>query len=140
MGNLMAHVGLGDYVSVELAVALIQPGSITAKRRVNAARKLNQYIDCSHGKGIRSYILMRDNTVIAAHLTPNTLARRFANPFTASGDVDDTRNRSSYKNVITNMDTYVGNDNDIEDEQIPFADIEIEESQEEFEQNEYYDD
>lgn len=127
MGNLMAHVGLGDYVSANLAVALIQPGSITAKRRVAAARKLNQYIDCSHGKGIRCYVLMNENTVIASHLSSATLAKRFSNPFTANGDCESANKYSAQATVVTSG---VGQDED-DDDDIPFSDVIVFDEEEE---------
>ena len=70
-----AHVGLGDCVCVNHVLAIIQNGSATAKRYQDNAKKLKKYIDATHGKTIKSFLLLDEGTVIASHIRVATLQR-----------------------------------------------------------------
>lgn len=70
------HIGLGDWVSTPRVVALIQPGTTTGRRHIRKAKQLCRYLDCAHGRGIKCYVLMDDDTVIASHITAATIASR----------------------------------------------------------------
>lgn len=125
---VMCHVGLGCYVSASHALALIQPGSVTAKRRVDLAKKLGQYVDCSRGRGVRCYVLMDENSVIASHIAPSTLAKRFATPFTDERNVQ--RDPVGSQPVITfNQD----------DNHVPFSELYDFEAQNDDDYDEEYD-
>lgn len=71
-----AHVGLGDAVCVNHVLAIIQNGSVTAKRYQDNAKKIKKYIDATHGKTIKSFILLDEGTVIASHISVSTLQKR----------------------------------------------------------------
>lgn len=73
-----AHVGLGDCVCVNHVLAVIQNGSATAKRYQDNAKKLKKYIDATHGKTIKSFLLLDEGTVIASHISVSTLQRRLS--------------------------------------------------------------
>lgn len=113
--NIMCHIGLGCYVSSQHTIAIIQPGSITAKRRLNAAKKMNKYSDCSHGKGIKAYILLDDNSVIASHLSPSTLAKRYVTPFSSDSDANNPN--------ISEPPMIRDTSEDVSDEELPFSEI-----------------
>ncbi len=80
-----AHVGLGDCVCVNHVLAIIQNGSATAKRYQDNAKKLKKYIDATHGKTIKSFLLLDEGTVIASHIRVATLQQRLS-----YGGVSDT--------------------------------------------------
>lgn len=71
-----AHIGMGDAVCVNHVLALIQGGSVTAKRYQENAKKIKKYIDATHGKTIKSFILLDEGTVIASHISVATLQKR----------------------------------------------------------------
>lgn len=71
-----AHIGMGDAVCVNHVLALIQGGSVTAKRYQENAKKIKKYIDATHGKTIKSFILLDEGTVIASHISVSTLQKR----------------------------------------------------------------
>lgn len=73
-----AHVGLGDAVCVNHVLAIIQNGSVTAKRYQDNAKKIKKYIDATHGKTIKSFILLDEGTVIASHISVSTLQKRMS--------------------------------------------------------------
>lgn len=71
-----AHIGMGDAVCVNHVLAIIQGGSVTAKRYQENAKKIKKYIDATHGKTIKSFILLDEGTVIASHISVSTLQKR----------------------------------------------------------------
>lgn len=71
-----AHIGLGDAVCVNHVLAIIQNGTVTAKRYQDNAKKIKKYIDATHGKTIKSFILLDEGTVIASHISVSTLQKR----------------------------------------------------------------
>ena len=71
-----AHIGMGDAVCVNHVLAIIQGGSVTAKRYQENAKKIKKYIDATHGKTIKSFILLDEGTVIASHISVATLQKR----------------------------------------------------------------
>lgn len=75
-----ASVGMGDMVCVNHILAIIQNGSATAKRYQDNAKKCRKYIDATHGKTIKSFVLLDEGTVIASHIRPMTLQQRFTFP------------------------------------------------------------
>lgn len=75
-----AHVGMGDCVCVNHVLAIIQNGSATSKRYQDNAKKCKKYIDATHGKTIKSFLLLDEGTVIASHIRPLTLQQRLTFP------------------------------------------------------------
>ena len=73
-----AHVGLGDAVCVNHVLAIIQNGSVTAKRYQDNAKKIKKYVDATHGKTIKSFLLLDEGTVIASHISVSTLQKRMS--------------------------------------------------------------
>lgn len=73
-----ANVGFGDCVCVNRVLAVIQNGSTIAKRYQTNAKKMHKYVDATHGRSIRSFLLLDEGTVVASHVTPATLQRRLS--------------------------------------------------------------
>ncbi len=83
------HVGLGDVVCANHVIAVIQYGTETGRKYRQYSRRAHKYIDVTHGKKIKSYLILDDGTVIASHITVSTLQRRLtALPSTDTG-IDD---------------------------------------------------
>lgn len=134
MNTIMVHVGLGCYVNASQTMALIQPGSSTARRRVALAKKLHQFIDCTHGKGCKSLVLMSDNTVVASHLLPSTVAKRFANPFNVKDDGDlPTKLKRHYGDPMVTSISYTDDEDTGSYDDVVFDDVEDAEEEEEIE-------
>lgn len=77
-GLRFTHIGMGDMVCANHVLAIILPGTVTAKRYVKHAKTIKKYIDSTHGKTTKSYLLMDDGTVIASHISTVTLRNRLS--------------------------------------------------------------
>lgn len=91
-----AHIGMGDAVCVNHVLALIQGGSVTAKRYQENAKKIKKYIDATHGKTIKSFILLDEGTVIASHISVSTLQKRMNFGCSTDTGVDSAVPESPY--------------------------------------------
>lgn len=117
-----AHIGMGDCVCVNHVIAMIQYGSATAKRYQANAKRVRKYIDATHGKTIKSFLILDDGTVIASHIKPLTLQQRFMFPPAFDTGVDKTPPptpyvESSYQDFLESLnDDAVDDDTDEEED------------------------
>lgn len=83
------HVGLGDVVCANHVIAVIQYGTETGRKYRQYSRRAHKYIDATHGKKIKSYLILDEGTVMASHISVATLQRRLTSlPSTDTG-IDD---------------------------------------------------
>ena len=112
-----AHIGMGDAVCVNHVLALIQGGSVTAKRYQENAKKIKKYIDATHGKTIKSFILLDEGTVIASHISVSTLQKRMNFGCSTDTGVDSAVPEAPYGRT-DDENPYLYNDaDDIEDDE-----------------------
>lgn len=112
-----AHIGMGDCVCVNHVIAIIQYGSATARRYQSNAKRVKKYIDATHGKTIKAFLILDDGTVIASHIKPLTLQQRFMFPPAFDTGVDKTPPatpyvESSYQDFLESLE----DDDDADDE------------------------
>ncbi len=83
------HVGLGDVVCANHVIAVIQYGTETGRKYRQYSRRAHKYIDATHGKKIKAYLILDEGTVMASHISVATLQRRLTSlPSTDTG-IDD---------------------------------------------------
>lgn len=70
-------------------IAVIQYGTETGRKYRQYSRRAHKYIDATHGKKIKSYLILDEGTVMASHISVATLQRRLTSlPSTDTG-IDD---------------------------------------------------
>jgi regulator of extracellular matrix RemA (YlzA/DUF370 family) len=78
VSNDLVHVGFGDYVSSAKVQAVVRPGSSPLRRLVADRKAKGLIIDCTHGRATKGAIVLEGGTVMLVSLSPETIARRFA--------------------------------------------------------------
>lgn len=77
MGNKFTHIGFGNVVQSDRVIFVTIPGTTTAKRYLDDAKKKKKYHDARLGRRAKALIVMDDGTVILAGIRPQTLLNRF---------------------------------------------------------------
>lgn len=76
MQNKFAHIGMGTVVQTERVIFITAPGSATAQRYVDEAKKKNKLHNATLGHKFRSLVVMDDGTVLISCIKPLTLMKR----------------------------------------------------------------
>lgn len=71
------NVGSGNLVQADRVLAVIRPGSVTARRYLKLAREKKKCIDATNKHTARSVLLLDDGTVMISNIKTLTLLRRF---------------------------------------------------------------
>lgn len=90
MTSKFTHIGMNNIVQNERVLAIITPGTATAKRYKDQAKKTGKLISAELGREIKSMLILDDNTVITSAITPKTLMGRMNGA--VSQDPDDEEN------------------------------------------------
>lgn len=91
MSNEFVHIGMGTIIQKTRVIFITAPGSTTANRYIEIAKKTNKYHNATLGKRYRSIIVMDDGTVIMSTISAKTLMRRLngIDPAAEEDDPDD---------------------------------------------------
>lgn len=76
MKNLFTHIGMGTVVQKERVIFITAPGSATAQRYMDDAKKKNKLHNATLGHKFRSLVVMDDGTVLISCIKPLTLMKR----------------------------------------------------------------
>ena len=78
MNNLFVHIGMGTIVQRSRILFVTAPGSTTANRYIEEAKKAkpSRYHNATKGHKYRSLIVMDEGTVVMSTITPMTLMKR----------------------------------------------------------------
>lgn len=78
MKNLFVHIGMGTVIQRSRILFVTAPGSTTANRYVEEAKKAkpSKYHNATLGHKYRSIIVMDEGTVIMSTIKPMTLMKR----------------------------------------------------------------
>lgn len=71
-----AHIGMGTVVQKSRILFITAPGSTTAQRYIEEAKKAKKYHNATLGHKFRSIIILDDGTVIMSTIKPMTLMKR----------------------------------------------------------------
>lgn len=78
MSTELVHVGFGNILAIDKAIAIVSPGSAPIKRMIQEARNKGLLIDLTTGRRTKAIIVMDSGHVVLAALNPETLAGRLA--------------------------------------------------------------
>jgi hypothetical protein len=78
MSTELVHVGFGNILAIDKAIAIVSPGSAPIRRMIQEARNKGLLIDLTTGRRTKAIIVMDSGHVVLAALNPETLAGRLA--------------------------------------------------------------
>jgi len=73
---MFLNVGFDNAVVIDRIVAIIDVNSTPVKRMMEAAGKSGMLVDATHGKKIRTVIVMDSNHCVVSAIQPETLMAR----------------------------------------------------------------
>ncbi|MHB1415846.1 MAG: DUF370 domain-containing protein [Chloroflexota bacterium] len=74
----LVHIGFGNIVALNRALAIMSPDSAPIKRLIQEARDRNTLIDLTYGRKTKSVIVLDSGHLVLAALQPETIASRVA--------------------------------------------------------------
>jgi extracellular matrix regulatory protein A len=77
MATELIHIGFGHLVAMNRVVAIVAPESAPLKRVMKEARDQGTLIDATSGRRTKSLLYLDNGMVLAAALSPETIAGRF---------------------------------------------------------------
>ena len=78
MSAELVHVGFGNILAIDKALAIVPPGSVPIKRMIQTARGKGLLIDLTSGRKTKAVIVMDSGHIVLAALNPETIAGRLA--------------------------------------------------------------
>lgn len=72
----LVHVGFGNIVALNRALAIMSPDSAPIKRIIQEARDRNVLIDLTYGRKTKSVIVLDSGHLVLVALQPETIAAR----------------------------------------------------------------
>ena len=76
MSTELVHVGFGNILAINKALAVVSPGSAPTKRLIQGARSKGLLIDLTSGRKTKAVIVMDSCHIVLAALNPETIANR----------------------------------------------------------------
>jgi regulator of extracellular matrix RemA (YlzA/DUF370 family) len=74
----LVHVGFGNVIAVNRAIAFLSINQQPIKRLIREAREKERLIDATHGRKAKTVILFETGHMVLAAVTPETIAHRLA--------------------------------------------------------------
>jgi len=84
MGTELVHIGFGNIVAVNRAIAFLAVNQQPVKRLIHEARDKGLLIDATHGRKAKAAILFDTGHIGLAAISPDTVAHRLATPSLAT--------------------------------------------------------
>lgn len=78
-------------------LAVILPTTACGRRYSSAARKADQYIDCTKGGKLRSLLLINDGSVMGCSFSAKTLLKRIMTDYSETEE-DESKEESTDEN------------------------------------------
>ena len=75
-GTELVHVGFGNYVAVNRAVAIVSPGSAPIQRLIRDGKKRGIIIDTTSGRRTKAAVFTDTGNIVLVAITPEALAGR----------------------------------------------------------------
>ena len=96
MNNLFVHIGMGTVVQRSRILFVTAPGSTTANRYIEEAKKSKpaRYHNATKGHKYRSLIVMDEGTVIMSTIKPMTLMKRMNSVEMVEDEPEDIEERN----------------------------------------------
>lgn len=92
--TLFAHIGMGTVVQKSRVMFITAPGSTTAQRYIEEAKKAkpSKYHNATLGHKFRSILVLDDGTVIMSTIKPMTLMKRLNDVEGADKEIEEEEN------------------------------------------------
>jgi regulator of extracellular matrix RemA (YlzA/DUF370 family) len=78
MAYTLLNIGHGSTVAADEVIAILSPNSAPIKRLREEAREGKRLVDATHGRKLRSVILLKTNHLILSASLTETLSQRYA--------------------------------------------------------------
>ena len=72
----LVHVGFGNIVALNRALAIMSPDSAPIKRMIQESRDKNTLIDLTYGRKTKAVIVLDSGHIVLTALQPETIAGR----------------------------------------------------------------
>ena len=82
----LVHVGFGNIVALNRALAIMSPDSAPIKRMIQEARDKSVLIDLTYGRKTKSVLVLDSGHLVLTALQPETIASRLISRQEASSD------------------------------------------------------
>ena len=76
----LVHIGFGNILAMNRAIAIASPNSAPTKRTIHEGRNNGKLIDMTSGRRTKSVIFTDSGHIILAALAPETIASRLQSP------------------------------------------------------------
>ncbi len=76
MSNLI-NIGFGNIVNADKIIAVVMSDSAPAKRLMQNAKREGSAIDATHGRKVKSVLIMENSQIVFSALMPETILGRF---------------------------------------------------------------
>lgn len=73
----LIHIGLGNYISKEKILAVLEPDSSPVRRLVKESRESGKVLDATQGRKTRSIIVMDNGYIVLCSLGSRSVAEKF---------------------------------------------------------------
>jgi len=74
----LVHIGFGNVIAVNRAIAFLSINQQPIKRLIREAREKERLIDATHGRKAKTVILFETGHMVLAAVTAETIAHRLA--------------------------------------------------------------
>lgn len=78
MAYILLNIGYGSSVVADEILAILAPNSAPMRRLRDEAKDEKRLIDATHGRKLRSIIIMKNSHIVLSATQTETLAQRFA--------------------------------------------------------------
>lgn len=79
----LINVGFGNAVNTDKVMAVVAPSAAPVKRMIAKAKETETAIDATQGRKTKSVIVLTDSRIVLSALQPETIIRRFNEPYSA---------------------------------------------------------
>ena len=86
MATELVHIGFGNVIAVNRAIAFLSIDQQPTKRLVRESREKGLLIDATHGRKAKAAILFDTGHIVLAAVTAETIAHRLATAFEPTGE------------------------------------------------------
>jgi len=76
MSGEMVHVGFGNILAMNRAIAIASPNSAPTKRTIQEARNKGMLVDMTNGRRTKAVIFIDSGHIVLAALAPETITGR----------------------------------------------------------------
>ena len=84
MSTELIHLGFGNILAIDKAVAIVSPNSEPIRRLIQEGKVEGLVIDMTKGRKTKAVLIMENGHIVLAAITPETIASRLTASRTGS--------------------------------------------------------